>query len=292
MKRSGIVAACIFFAVSTVSGIEIGVNFKLANLGFGSAATVPTKFDSKAFDWGLNIYLGETMAAGFSIETGFDFDPILRNLAYSQIQYKTSVAVLGVGPFFGVFNSTGSPLKSGLSTLIRLEVPGAAFFSVRSDSSLGGGIVNVGDYLQERNEIAVGFYVLNAICSLNLNTKQYQQKTDSGLLASGFTEYSFRVDLFKKNVPYTLMLNFAYQEQTKGDGKKKAVLDSLVLGTNISAEISRVVKVVLNVESNIYSFGRLDFPSTIPNGSYLFRITAGTVINLGALKADTPTESE
>jgi hypothetical protein len=292
MKRSVLVIACVFLTVSTVSSIEIAANFKIANLGFGSAATVPSKFDSKAFDWGFNVYLKETMAEGFSIETGFDFDPILRNLAYSQIQYKTNVAVLGVGPFFGVFNSTASPLKSGLSTLIRLEVPGAAFFSVRSDSSLGGGIINIGDYLQERNEIAVGFYVLNAICSLNMNTKQYQQKTDSGNLASGFTEYSFKIDLFKKNVPYTLMLNFAYQEQTKGDGKKKAVLDSLVLGTNISAEISRAARIVLNVESNIYSFGRQDFPSTVPNDSYLFRITAGTIINLGTLKADSSTASE
>jgi hypothetical protein len=266
--------------------LEIGADLKFGNLGFGRAASVPVSFSASTFQKGFDLFATDTIGENFNFEAGFDFDPILRNTAYTQIKYTSTIAQLGIGPFFGMFNSTGMPLKSGLSTSIRLEIPGAVFISFRSDSSIGGGIVKTGDYLQERNNIAAGFYVRNAICSLNLNSKKFQQKTsDTPLLSTEFTEYAFKVEVFKKNVPYVVVLNFAFQELAVSDGDLTANLNSLVLGTKLSFQVNPTLRTIVDLESNLYSFGQGTLSGqSIPNGTYLFRVTAGAVITLETRK--------
>jgi hypothetical protein len=284
MKRIGFVVFILMLVLSTtVSGVEIGANFKIGNLGLGTGTKVPTKFSASNFDWGFNLSANQPMSDNFNIEVGLDYDPILRNLGYTQVQYKTSIVTLGIGPFFGLFNSSQTPLKSGLSTSVRLEAPGLAFVSFKADSSIGGGIAVSGDYLQERNEASIGFYVHNAICSFNLDTKTFEEKDKSTTVSSEFSEYSFKVDLFKKNVPYNLVLNFAYQELTKSDDTTKAVLNSIVLGTKMTVPVAKGIKAVVDLESNLYSFGKKDLSPTIPNDRYLFRMSVGTIINLEEL---------
>ena len=261
-------------------GIEISASYKMGNLGLGNSTKVPTSFSSKNFDWGFSLSSKQKMTDDFSVEVGFDYDPVLRNLAFTQVLYRTSIVTLGIGPFFGIFNSSSKPLKSGLSTSVLLESPGVAFVSFRSDSSIGGGTSVDGAYSQERNGASLGFYVYNAICSLNLDTKSFEERTSSKTVSSESTEYSFKVDLYKKNVPYNLVLNFAYQELKKSDDTGSAVLDSFILGTTLTVPVSNNVKAVVDLENNLYSFGRKSLPPTIPNDTYLFRVNIGTIITL------------
>ena len=108
--------------------------------------------------------------------TGFYSDPILRNISYTLFTYDEKVLSVGIGPFFGFFNNTSTLLKSGISTAVNSSSPDRlSLFSV-GQLHRRGSLWTTGDYLQERNVISFGFYVPNAICTLWLDERQFEQK--------------------------------------------------------------------------------------------------------------------
>lgn len=246
-----------------------------------------------AFKWGISLYGSENISDNLAINTGFYSDPVLNNVSYTLLTYTQEFISLGVGPFFGFFNTTTSILKPGISTSIRVDLPGALFVSFRSDSTIGGRMVQEGDYLQERSDVAAGFYVKNAICSLNLLTKSYTLRQTTQEIVDSFTEYSFKVDIYHKYAPYTILLSFGYQNLTKSfiDVTTRDTvihsLNSIILGTKLKLLFGDFVTFGVDLESSIYSFGfagdaLLNFSSSGPLG-FLFHLTTGIQLNLDAI---------
>lgn len=284
------------FTVSSfyiVFGLEITTSITSGNLAFNQSSTAPVStFSGKDFTWGMSVFGEEHITDNVVLKAGVHYDPVLRYTTNTLFEYQFSFFKLGVGPFFGVFNTPETIMKSGITSSVRIELPGIIFASLEADSSIGARFVKVGDYIQEKNMITVGYYIPNALCSLNLTTKSFVAKQGSALeVDDSFTEYSFKVDIFQKNVTFKALLSFGYQTlsrtflNTSTGTTTSNTLNSLVFGTDFTFQITEGISIIANLESTIYSFGYENdsTPLTLPDSGieqYLFRITTGVTLTL------------
>ncbi len=278
--------------LTSVSAMEITTSVTSGNLSFDKAASAPvSSFQGTKFPWGISVYGEKYVTDNTSIKAGIFYDPVLRYTINTLFQYQYNFFKLGVGPFFGIFNTSQTIMKSGITTTVKIELPGVVFASLEADSSIGARFVKVGDYIQEKSLITIGYYIPNAICSLNLVTKSFVVKQEDALeVDDSFTEYSFKVDIFQKNVAFRTVLSFAYQTLSRSYLNTSTgitatnTLNSLVFGTHFKFNLSDNLSLFTNLESNVYSFGYLDStPLTLPQtgiGLYLFRATAGVTVKL------------
>ena len=281
------------FLAFPLQAFEVSTEFQIGNLGFARDRAVDAEDYPSHFPWGLSIYGSEEISGNIGVDIGFYFDQTLRNISYTNLRYTQSFFTLGVGPFFGFFNSKRSLLKPGISTAVRLDFPGLIFVEFRADSSIGGRLVEEGDYLQERSDVTAGFYVLNAIANVSLLTKSYTYRTASHEIIDSFIQYSFATDIFQKNVPYKVLLTFAYQNRGKSytsiEGGDPVLHDlhSLVLGTRIDWAINRYMSIMIDLESSVYNWGSAgDGLITFPTSgfeAYYFTAGAGVSVNIDTL---------
>lgn len=286
----------LFIIIIPLQAFEVSTEFQIGNLGFSSDRS-STATDSPAhFPWGLSVYGNEEITGDLGVDVGFYFDQTLKYISYTNLRFTQQFFTLGVGPFFGLFNSDTTLLKPGISTSVRLDFPGLVFVEFRADSSIGGRLVQAGDYLQERSDITAGFYVLNAIAGVSLLTKDYTYRTKSFEIIDSYVEYSFSADIYQKNVPFNIFLTFAYQKRGKSftDISTNDVvlhdLNSLVLGTRIDFRVTQYLSIMADLESSIYNWGSagdtlLTFP-TKGIGAYFFSATAGVTVNIDTLLAN------
>ena len=271
-------------SAGAVFSLDLGLQGWLGNLGFKTdRAATDTTLPGADYFWGLSLYGTQAISDSVSFETGFYTDPVLRNTSYTLFNYTQKVLSVGIGPFFGLFNDTTTLLKSGISTSVKLELPGFAFVSFRSDSSIGGQLVQTGDYLQARSDIAFGFYVPNAICTLSLNSSTFEQKGASDETVDSMTEYAFTTNLYRKNVPYQLIVKVAYQSIARSfiTAASTASLNSVILGTELDISLNNSLTLQTGIEGNVYSFCLGTLVGSDP--SFLFHTFAGIKISVDSI---------
>jgi hypothetical protein len=276
---------CLLFAVlgaGAVAGLDLGIETWVGNLGFRTdRASSDTRLPGGDYFWGLSVFGTQPLTDTVSMETGFYSDPVLRNLSRTIFTYTTKFLSVGMGPIFGLFNDIRTPVKSGLSASVRLEYPGVIFVTLRSDSSIGGSLVQTGDYTQELTDVTLGVYFPNAICTLAWTSRSFQQKASSQNVTDGLTEYTFAAEVFKKNVPYRLRVWLAYQDLARSydaGSTTTATLGSVILGTQVEVTLAGPLVLRAGLEGNIYSFG---LGSLVGGDSaFLFRSYAGLKMNL------------
>ena len=284
-------AILLAFSLRPIAALEIGGSFRFDNLGFKTdRAAADTSFTGLDYFAGGSLFVIHRAADNVSVEAGFLRDDILRSLIYTEIEYQLEYFRLGLGAFLGAFNSPGTLLKSGITTSIGLELPGIAFVRFRSDTSIGGRLVQTGDYLQERSDIAVGFYVPHVICSLNVESKSFTQKRAANLeVVDSLTVYSFKTDIYQKNLPFRILLTFGYQSLDKtyldGLATPPHTLNSIILGTRLDLNVTRALALIFSLDSSVYTFGQQQLlgVSNPGPGGYLFRAVAGFSLDLARL---------
>ncbi|HSV56018.1 MAG TPA: hypothetical protein VLH39_02790, partial [Magnetospirillaceae bacterium] len=171
--RNAAAAALILALASPISGLELSVQALVGNIFFPWDQVTATAgaFPADNIFRGLSVSASDSVGDNLSYSLSYKTDPVLRHLVSVLLIYDLGFARLSAGPFLGAFNSAEAPMKSGLAASLRLEWPGRMFALLRSESSLGGGLMVDGDYIQESTEIAAGWYVRNAICTLSILTK-------------------------------------------------------------------------------------------------------------------------
>ena len=296
MKKSILSLLFLITFLIPATGMEISTLFHISNISFNKTDTAPvSNFSGTYYPWGISVFGSDEISDEMSLRAGVFYDPILRKTTYTLFEYQHNFFKLGVGPFFGLFNTAETIMKSGISTSVRVELPGIMFASLKADSSIGSRFVKVGDYIQEFNEISVGYYIPNAICSVSLTSKSFVTKQAAALeVDDSFTEYAFKVDIFQKNVAFKALLTFAYQTitrtylNTSTAATTDNTLNSLILGTNFTFRIADGFELITNLESNIYSFGYNDeavltLATTFP-GVFLVRLTTGVSSDLDVFR--------
>ncbi len=273
------------------SGLEVGVLFDFGNIGFKpDRDSSDTGYSGKEFFWGGSVYFAQTLSDNITLKGGFYRDGVLRNTVDASLYYDLDFLTLGVGTFNGVFNSAETILKPGISTSMLFGVPGVVFVRLQTGSSIGGQLIEVGDYFQEKTDISFGFYVHNAICSLGIQSKKFIEKKAALEIVDSLLDYSFKTDIYQKNQPYRLTLTFSYQTLAKrfNDDSTDPVhtLNSLILGTELSINLTSYLLIRLNVESSIYTFGQDDLSgvSHFISDAYFFRAHTGFAIDFAKLK--------
>lgn len=289
-KTRGAAIAVLILALlgAPLSALELSTEALAGNLFFPWKQATPTSgaFPATNLFWGLAVSVSDSVGESVSYRIGYATDPILRSLVSVLVTYDVGFAQFSAGPFLGAFNSRETPLKGGLSTSLRLEWPGIIFASIRSDSSLGGGLMANGDYIQEMTEISAGWYVHNAICSLSMLTKKfYLQKSDTLQTQDSLTRYTFDVNVFRKGSPLTLIWTLGYQTLAKtwdtGTSTTDA-LGSVILGARADWRVSRNVRITGRLETGVYTFGLENLVGNGPaQNAFLFDAGLGAIFRLG-----------
>lgn len=286
MKKRKLIILIIFYILTAsafLPALDVNAGFRIENMSFKNDRTKSeTSFSGLAFPWGLSISGSQAISDNILLEAGYYNDPILRNLSYAKFSFTDQYFSIGVGPFFGIFNASTYMPKLGLSTSAVMSFPGLVFIKFRADNLLT--LIQSDDYIQELNEIEIGFYVPNAICSLKLLTKQFTDNTASPQIIDKATRYSFKADIFQKNVPYRLMLTFAYENMFRDFVETtvttKHTLNSLILGTAFDLKIKKDLVFNFDLESSIYTFGQDELLGVSSSDKYLFRLYTGIKMNL------------
>jgi hypothetical protein len=285
------VALCLFAALSaavSAAALDLGVETRVGNLGFRTdRASADTSLPGGDYFWGLSVYGSQSLSDSISVETGFFSDPVLRNLSRTLFTYSARYLSVGLGPVFGLFNDPAAPFKSGLSALVKLEYPGALFVAMRADGSIGGALVQEGDYRQARTDVTLGAYLPNAICTLTFASRSFTQKTAAQSITDSLTEYTFATEVYKKNVPYRLHVWMAYQDLSRSyatGSTVTATLGSIILGTQLDVLFSGPFTLRAGLEGNVYSFGLGTLVGS--DSAFLFRSYAGFRMNLDGHSPD------
>ncbi|MFW5813848.1 MAG: hypothetical protein ACOC2N_04220 [Spirochaetota bacterium] len=271
-------ALLVFVAVGAAS-FELGAYFDLSNLDFaGERPVTATTLPGDSYLWGVAVTGRQELSDSLELDLAFGSDPILRNVGYTLLSYTDRFFRLRLGPFFGLLNSPGTILQSGLSTTVELFVPGIAVLTLRSDNSLSGRLVVAGDYIQEQSELSVGFFVANAIPRVYIRTKRYTWKTDAGEAVDSFSAYGLETDVFQKNIPYRVVLDFSYQDTSRAFVESTTTTHrygALVLGTELSVELFDELTLQADLESSVYAFGRDALVGQTVADRFLFRLRTG-----------------
>jgi hypothetical protein len=144
----------------------------------------------------------------------------------------------------------------------------------------------VGDFSQERSEIAAGLYVPNAILSFGLLSKRYTERMGAAQTATtSFSEYSVSADIFRKNTPYQLYVKMAYQEIEKsfaGTISGSDALGTVLFGMSLKVQFSKYFSMVLDFEAGAYTYGisNLAGANSPPYDAFFFRAGLGMKIRL------------
>jgi hypothetical protein len=293
-------ALCLALAPCTLAATELGLDIGGTNLDFlpDQVAASTTAFPATNYLFPSGFWASQQMAEGFKLVAGWRYDPVLRSQAYASLRYNMGFAELSFGPFFGLFNGLDTPLKPGLSSGVRIEAPGIAYFAFKVDSSIGSGLVKVGDYSQSRSELSAGLYLRNAICSFGLYASDFAFKESATLETVTSTQlYDFSVDIFKKNVPYRIYLHSGYEFLGKtfvpsSGSSTTDALGAVVLGAKLSIDASPNFSFYLGFEASVYTFGldHLVSPLSPAPTNFYFNAGIGFTIRLddGSAQAAKP----
>lgn len=280
--RTAASALLLLLAAAAASALDLDVQTWVGNLGFKTDRVVTdNRLPGSAYFWGVSVFGTQPVTDSVQVEAGFYSDPILRNTTRTIFTYDAKFLTVGIGPIFGLFNDLGTPVKSGLSASVRLEYPGVAFIALRSDASIGGSLVQTGDYAQELTQITLGVYLPNAICTLQLSTRSFEQKGSSEDVTDSLTEYTFSTEMFKKNVPYRVRVWLSYQDLSRSFASATtttATLGSVILGTQVDVTLAGPIVLTAGLEGNVYSVGLDSLVGS--DSSFLFRTYAGIKLNL------------
>lgn len=284
-----LVILLLLFHIVDAGSLEVTTSFTMGNLCFG-ASTEPTDttFQGTSYPWGINTFAKETINETLSVETGFFQDPILKNRALGLFTFNSTYFSVSGGPFFGLFNSTGSYIKPGLSSGAEVRIPGVFFLNFRSDSSIGVRMVESGDYIQEYTHISLGYYIPNAICRAIISSKKFIEKKENWEEVNYYQDYRFQSEIFKKNVPYKVTLSFGYRNTFRNfitnvsgtTSSESHLFGSVIMGTGINYMINDSLTIFIDTDASLYSFPLNALESIeLAAPSFLFNATIGITLN-------------
>jgi hypothetical protein len=267
------------------AALQFGLEGAGSNIQFPWTQVTPTAgtgpYPATDYFLGGNAWLDLPLGEDASLRFTYERDPVLRNVLTASVQFERGIASLSVGPFFGLFNSTATPFSTGISTSLRFQWPGVAYVSVRSDGAIAIGELAgaLGAEPQARAELGAGFYTRNAIVSGLVSASTFSETIAGGsVVTDALSSYLLTVDLFKKNVPYSLLLDAGYEVRSRYYGAS-AVTDALgcvVLGAKATVQAGPGWALDASFQSGVYVFGFEALQGRSPDqGDIFFSATFG-----------------
>jgi len=282
MRKIVYVVVTLLTLTLPLQATDIETTLYFGNIGFLTTSAEPiaaaTNFPATNWNYGATIKYVEQFSESFTFEALYATDPVLRHMIKGLLGYQTGILTIKGGPILGVFNSASLPIKGGMTVGISLRLPGIFFVEFSSEASLGAGLYTTGDYIQEAGRLAAGFYVPNAICAASIHTKKYYEAiTASDHKIDTSTDYNFNIDVFKKGVPYRLIIDLGYVDlsRTYPDGSIDR-LGNIIIGSRVNANLLPALSLHLGAEASVFSFGMDSLALRGPDSTaLLFQVSLG-----------------
>ena len=276
--------------LSAAPALEVTGTYRIENLAFKTdREKTDTSFSGYELPMGFSLGVSDSTQQELSMQAEYVYDAVLRNILTGLVTYRGNLFSFGVGPFVGFLNTDQLLPKVGVASFFKVEWPGAAFAQLWLDNSSANRLADEGDYLQERNNFSVGFYVPNAICSVNILSKRFAEKTATAEVSDEVTEYSFVTDIYQKNVPFKIIVSFGLQrlarEFEETADTTTHTLYSIILGTRFDMHLTESIAMTIDLDSSIYTFGQDELLGISNPGTYLFRAVAGVTVDVDRLLA-------
>jgi hypothetical protein len=297
MRKRSFATRAIAAAVLAASGVaahalEFGFDAATSNLQLPWTPVAPisdSQFPATNYFFGGEAWMTAPIGEDASVKLSYDRDPVLRNSLSADVQFARGIASIAVGPLFGFLNSDSVPFSAGLSAAVKLQWPGVAYVSLRSEGGTAISILQANSDPQGFTELAAGFYVHNAIVSALISEKRFNELDSSGgLVTDSLTRYALTVDVFKKNVPYTALFSLGYELRSK-QFATEGVTDSLgaiVLGADTTVQVTRAVKLLGGISTGAYVFGLDALTGQGPaSSSFFFSANVGMSVDTAGLEA-------
>ncbi|MDR1058996.1 MAG: hypothetical protein LBL43_05555 [Treponema sp.] len=293
MRKSGLFAAVlILFLFPGLPALELRMEGGMDNLAFDRGRT--SALGAGAYD-ANPLFTGSAELSGdfagyFRFNAGYERDPLLRNLVKAYVGMRQGYFNLELGPFIGVFNSGKGAPNPGLSFRAGLEYPGRVFLTLGGASTLGTGLSTAGDKALQWGEVILGFYVPYVTCSLLMNTRNYKEMENPGLvLKDERTRYGFRAEVVSKSYPYVLQVDAGFQTLKRsyaGELFEPAPpsftrtfdtdeIRSIYLGLGVNYQVARQWRIFLGGEMPVYTWGTS--PLKKEKGAVFFQLSGGFI---------------
>ena len=253
----------LFFFLFIVSpmlfSMELEVSGGLGNLMFDKSRTISLTeggevFKPKIFTFGQIRLSGEHKNLTFN--AGFEADPILRNSLFGNIGLESEYFLFEIGPFLGIYNTREMPFIPGISGGLKFQRPGVVFAQANASSSLAFyNREKTGHYSLYSVDFAAGFWLPNAICSLNMGLQRFTQRASRDyLIGDHLDRYFLRAHFFAKNVPFTLRLDLGYQSLKRSYTNNTDEIESIFAGFEGYFTINERLKIILGAEIPVYTW--------------------------------------
>jgi hypothetical protein len=170
-------------------------------------------------------------------------------------------------------------IRPGISAYIRWNLSTIGYVSLDALAPLYSPSSTADDFYQARRRLQLGFYIPNIIATFSVAKKEFILSTDEGEEADVMVEYATEAEVFQKNIPYRISLRFAYQDYRKffeeEIGTTRQALGALVFGTGVQWDLDGRGSYYINLDSGVYTFGRLALLGEFSESAYLFRAQTG-----------------
>ena len=288
----------LFLIAPSLFSLDLEITGGFGNLAFDKDRTSTLsaeekEFSPQTFPLALVRFSGEQ--AAFAYNVGYEYDSILRNRLFGNFIVDLEYLSIEAGPFVSIFNTRQMPFNPGISAGLGLQIPGIFFVRAAGSSTLA--FVNdekTGYNSQNTGSLSAGFWVPYVICSLNLNVRNFAKREEEHfLIEDGLERWFFRADIFTKNVPFTIRLDFGYQSLERSYTSRFIKYDAIVTKTETDEfksifvgvegrfNVNERLKIILGAEMPVYSWGERPMKDP-PGDSLFFQAKAGMVLTFPA----------
>lgn len=255
--------ACAAACAAAAAALEIEFDSFVGNSAFDVASTKAVGA-AGAFEpilhGGGSMAVSERIGDAFEVSAGFEIDPVLRNTAFTRVAFQVPFAKVRVGPFFGPFGTDLGAFSAGISSSFTVELPGIAFGTFRTDTTIGAGLSSVDlPPLREMREIEAGVWVPNVILSGRYAAWTFSEAKSADLtVVDEKVRWELAADVHKKNVPYTARLAFAYENLKRKYVSSTVAVDELgaaLVGLDLELKATDFLRVFAGGEAALYAWG-------------------------------------
>jgi hypothetical protein len=202
------------FIPNFAPALDLKVLGGAANTAFDQEREEPIgseRFEPALYPFGL-VSIDGDYSDMISYHVAYERDPILRNRVLGNIGLNLSIVHLDFGPFLGIYNTKDKIIDMGLSAGIGIELPGIFYVNLKGASTFISTFTLPGDYLEQNGEVKLGFWVPHVLFTLSANSRSFTELDTEDLLTKDeLNRFQFAMDIFSKNIPYTICFNTGFQ---------------------------------------------------------------------------------
>jgi hypothetical protein len=281
MKKVFFFAALYLSAVLHVGGMDLTVLGGLGNVSFDTKSTGLSgsgEFEGALYPF-ARLRLDEAVSDFLEFNAVMERDPILRNRFSAKARISSGFFAISAGPLLGLFNSSESIVRPGVEAGIHFDIPGIVFAAFDAGSTFGS-LRSEGDYEARHSRLEFGFWLPNIINTISISEKSYDSWETGNLdVRDRVLRYQYSADIYTKNVPYEIVLNFGYETLTRNvidraaSTSEEDVYNIIFLGAETSFNVKPELKLIFGGEIPVYSWGKK--PLTKKDKLVLFEVYAG-----------------